>query len=285
MTIGLIGTILSGCANQSPTPQPSEALAEELVLVTDMDWLKVWATEDDRQTALDVADAIDGNAERICIELQTPCEFSVIVEIYPDQERFDQYVMNPEMQGFFAISGTPNRIQMVSPANSAPHKISYQDGVLVAVHEFVHLALDEINPALPTWLDEGTAVYVGPHELYTMACRYVFPFEMIPSFGQLENAYHSVQAPDLYAFTVADFIVHEYGMEKLNRLLRTPADMKRVLGVSSAGFEEQWHDFMVRNYHNYKSAAAPALGGVCVSLFVLAGLVILSVVRRQRKTH
>ncbi len=140
--------------------------------------------------------AIQSHSEGICKSLQTRCQFPVVVELYPDQASFDEHVMDPDMRGFFAISGPPHTIQMVSPANPAPHEISYEDGISVAVHEFTHLALDEININMPTWLDEGTAIQVGPHAPYTAFCQEKFPFETIPSFQQLEEDYNGVPAPD-----------------------------------------------------------------------------------------
>ena len=221
-----------------------------MIQTIDVDSLSVWATEKDRQPARDIQMVIQSNAGEICESLKTRCRFPVVVELYPDQASFDEHVMNPDMRGFFAISGPPYTIQIVSPANPAPHDISYEDGVLVAVHEFTHLALDEINLAIPTWLDEGTAIRVGPHAPYTTVCQERFPFEYIPSFPQLEEDYNGVPVPDLFAYTAVDFIVHEYGMEKLNLLLRTPQDMEDVLEVTNETFEENWQDFIRTQCHN-----------------------------------
>lgn len=272
--------IVTACSSARPTENiPSN----ELFLIPEADSLAMWATEADRQTAQDILTAMQANSEQVCADLQTACEFPIRIEIYPDQASFDTHVMNQEMRGFFAISGDRHIIQMVSPANPWPHKISYQDGILVAVHEFAHLALDEVNPEIPTWLDEGTAVYVGPHKTYTTVCQIAFPFEMMPPFRQLEADYNSIPAPDLFAYTAVDFIVSEYGIEKLRKLLRSPEDLERVLGVSRAVFEEEWQRFMRAQYHNYKAQAIPALGIVCVTLLALGGIMIGKVVRRRRK--
>jgi hypothetical protein len=236
------------------TTNPTLGALSGLARVVNTDRLSVWAAEADRQVAQDVAQAIQSNSEKICAELRTACQFQVVVEIHPDQASFDRHVMNQDMRRYFALSGYPYTIQIVSPANPAPHKISYEDGVLIAVHEFVHLALDEINPALPAWLDEGTAVYLRPHEPYTTVCQFAFPFEMIPSFRQLAEAYGDLSAPDLFAYTAVDFIVHEYDMDKLNRLLRAPEDGEKILRVSSAVFEDRWHRFMHAHYHNRQTS-------------------------------
>jgi hypothetical protein len=33
--------------------------------------------------------------------------------------------------------------------------MSYADGLMIAAHEFTHLALNEVNPRLDGWLQEG----------------------------------------------------------------------------------------------------------------------------------
>jgi RNA polymerase sigma-70 factor (ECF subfamily) len=246
--------ILTGCQDSTPLPAPYR---NGLIQVIQNDSLSVWATEADRQAAQDVHAAIQSYSEEICASLQTQCRFPVTVELYPDQAGFDRHVINPEMRGFFAISGPPHTIQMVSPANPAPHAISYEDGVAVSVHEFAHLALDEINPGMPTWLDEGTAIFVGPHAPYTVVCQEKFPFEYIPSLQRLEEDYNGIPAPDLFAYTAVDYIVHEYGIEKLNLLLRTPEAMEDILGVSKGMFEEGWQNFMRDQYHNNQTKESP----------------------------
>jgi hypothetical protein len=216
------------------------------------DVLTVWATDADRQAAEDVAAALVKERSRVCDELLAPCAFAAVVEIYPSQASFDEHVLNPAMRGFFAISGEPHLIQMVSPANPAPHELAYVDAVQIAVHEFAHLVLDEVNPALPIWLDEGAAVFLGPHDQYRAACDYVFPFDLIPPFAALETSYDEVAAPDLFAFTAVEYVVEGWGMETLNALLRAPDDLEVLLGVSRPAFEREWHDFIHRQYHNYQ---------------------------------
>lgn len=243
--------LLIAACNSPISSSRTPTSIHELFLIARTNTFSIWATEADRQTAQDILVAIQSSSDQICADLQTACQFPVTVEIYVDQASFDKYVMNPEMRGFFAISGEQDLIQIVSPANPSPHEISYEDGVLVAVHEFTHLALDALNPALPAWLDEGTAVYLAPHKLYTTVCQMAFPFELVPSFRQLTEDYESVQAPDLFAYTAVDYIISEFGLDKLNLLLRTPDDLEHVLGVSQAAFEENWHQFIRAHYHNY----------------------------------
>ena len=270
------------CSSDILTPSTQASLAE-LVLVAQAESISVWATETDMQTAQDILVAVQAGSAHICAELQTSCEFPIKIEVYPNQASFDEHILNREMRGYFAISGGGQMIQMVSPANPAPHNIKYEDGVQVAVHEFIHLALDEVNPELPLWLDEGMAVYLGPHAPYTMVCQYAFPFEMTPSFRQLEHDYRGIPVPDLFAYTAVDFIVDEYGMEKLNTLLRRPKELEKVLEASTPDFEEDWQRFLRTRYRNYKSQVSSALEIICIARTAAVSIVTLRLVQRKRK--
>ncbi len=191
----------------------------------------------------DIATAIGAGAPGSCAALQVACDFPVAVEVYADQASFDRAVMNPDMRGFFALSGN-GRIQVVSPANSGRADLSYEDGVGVAVHEFVHLALDQIAPELPDWLEEGTAVYLGPHAPYDRACREQLSGLALPRLADLRDHYGEVPAPDLFAYTLVASIVDAHDVTALNALLRAPAALEATLGLPAAEIEAAWWTFV-----------------------------------------
>lgn len=208
----------------------------------------VYGVEGDQRAVQDVAEALQEQALQINSALDYEYRDPIIVEIFPDQDSLDHYGMNLEMQGYYAYSGD-QRIQMVSPRNpTAQLEVDYSQRVTIAVHEYVHLVNNAINPNMPPWLNEGVAVYMGPHELYTNVCQNVFPFEQIPSFRELEQSYDFVPAADLFAYTVVDFIAYEYGQEKLNLLIRNPDRLEDILGISKSEFEQHWQEYMNRHY-------------------------------------
>lgn len=210
----------------------------------------VYGTEDDQQTIQDVAVALQANAQNINHELDIDFDEPIVVEIFPDQDSLDQFGMNPEMQGYYAYSGN-QRIQLVSPRNPTNlPEIDYEQRVLIAVHEYVHLAINTINTNLPVWLNEGIAVYIGPHDIYTFVCQNEFPFEHVPSFSMMEQSYYSVSYADLFAYSLVEYIAREYGQEKLNRLIRSPENLEEILSESSTDFEQGWKKFMEAYYES-----------------------------------
>ena len=192
----------------------------------------------------EIAVALRQGAPAVCDALGIACDFPVTVEVFADQAAFDRDVMNPAMRGYFALSGD-GRIQMVSPISSGRSELTYDDGVGVAVHEFVHLALDQIAPELPDWLEEGTAVYLAPHEVYDSACRERLVGVALPSLEQMREQYADVPAADLFAYTLVASIVATDGLDGLNALLRAPDDLEQVLGRPVADVERAWREFTV----------------------------------------
>jgi hypothetical protein len=197
----------------------------------------------------DIATALRQGAPGVCAALDVACDFPVTVEVFADQAAFDRGVMNPAMRGYFALSGD-GRIQMVSPANSGRDELSYEDGVGVAVHEFVHLALDQIDPDLPDWLEEGTAVYLGPHTAYDRACRQQLAGVDLPTLADLRYRYSDVPAADLFAYTLVASIAGDDGYEALSALLHAPEAMEATLARSTAEVEAEWRAFVARGCAN-----------------------------------
>jgi hypothetical protein len=206
--------------------------------------LIVFDESTDHRAAEDVARALRAQRETICAQLQIECSFPIVVELFPSQASFDEHVMNPNFRGFYAISGQ-HKIQMVSPnVSPAGRSVPYEGRVEIAVHEFIHLALDEIDPELPAWLDEGSAVYLGPHEIYDQACQQVFPFDRVPWLQDLMESYPAIPAADLYAYTLVRFIVEQDGIRALNQLLRTQTRRAEYIETYPGGFEKGWHSFL-----------------------------------------
>jgi hypothetical protein len=229
-------------------PTSSTGLRPSFTLVHQAGIFTIYGVEGDQQAIQDVGDALQEQAPQINRVLDYDYRDPIMVEIFPDQDSLDHYGMNPEMQGYYAYSGD-RRIQMVSPRNPTTQvEVDYSQRVLIAVHEYIHLVNNAINPNMPPWLNEGIAVYMGPHDLYAYVCQNLFPFEQIPSLTEMEQSYDSVSAADLFAYALVDFIAREYGQEKLNLLMRNPDKFEDILGDRRSEFEQRWREYMNLHY-------------------------------------
>jgi hypothetical protein len=97
-------------------------------------------------------------------------------------------------------------------------------------------------------LNEGVAIYIGPHAMYAYVCQNRFPFAQLPTFGEMEQSYAAVPAGDLFAYALVDFIANEYGQKTLNSLMRAPDSFDEILGVTRREFEQHWRQYMNQHY-------------------------------------
>ncbi len=121
-------------------------------------------------------------------------------------------------------------------------------------HAIVHQATDNPLGGLPTWLDEGLAMYAeGPMEASYRAVldeairhrRLISLRALVSSFPADPDQAHLSYAESLSVFT---FMLDAYGKDKVSQLLQVfkrgvhyDDALLEVLGVNTEGLEAQWH--------------------------------------------
>lgn len=195
--------------------------------------------------------------------------FPSVIEIYPTMDAFTFATTlskeNVEQTGS-VVSSRYGRIMILSPG-ATPFGYRWLDGM---VHDFVHQQLNRVSGGNgPAWLQEGMARYFevawrrpegfihSPSEraLLTRAVLSatgtvggLLPFEVMetPSLKSLSQEQRTL----VFAETsdAVDFLVQEFGVEKLRALVQSFRSMSRsesfqnVLGMSEADFEKNWRD-------------------------------------------
>lgn len=207
----------------------------------------IFAFKGEEQAVIDVGRALLEHAPQVCRELGLAFHDPVTVELHSNQASLDRQIADPGSRGHYAHS-EGRRIRMITPRQPIKNlDLPYPTRVQIAVHEFAHIVNGAINPQMPLWLNEGTAVFAAPHAPYAYVCRNRFPREGIPALRQLQESYDSVRAGDLFAFTVVDFIVAEFGRETLHRVIRAP-DCNAAVRRLHPDFEHRWRTFMEQHY-------------------------------------
>lgn len=153
--------------------------------------------------------------------LKVKIDTKTIVEIFPNQTEYDKNIINQDLAGSPAISGY-GKIQMVSPnAEIKIDNIPYQSRLMFIVHEYVHSCIDQINPSLPIFLNEGLACYYGSHDFYRgVVEKYLDQLTFKPSINQLINSYDKIPGVDIYSFIFIDFLVKTEGQQNLLEILK-----------------------------------------------------------------
>ena len=144
-------------------------------------------------------------------------------------------------------------------------------------HELSHLVVHQMtfNPyiALPTWLDEGLAMYTEG----TLSAGFVdYVTKAIEENGLISvrslsspfSAYSS-QATLSYAesYSVVEFLITSYGQDKMLELLTTFSEgssydgaLERVYGFDMDGLDALWRDYVAEHYQKAGVTAESAPG-------------------------
>ena len=178
-------------------------------------------SKNDINTINDLIKVTEINLPGICDELNIEFEHLVTIEIYPSQEEYNRNIINPDYKNSPAISGN-GKIQIVSPlAKIKIDGIKYDDRLLLLVHEYVHILIDNLDKAPPTFIDEGIACFYSSNDYYRSAAKkYIKQINFIPNIKQLLENYHEMPAPDLFSFLFIDFTVQTKGRKILKELLK-----------------------------------------------------------------
>jgi hypothetical protein len=147
----------------------------------------------------------------------------------------------------------------------APSSISW--GKTAIAHELTHLIVGQmtLNPynSLPTWLDEGLAMYneglLGP-EYTTYLIRAIAEGRLI-SVQSLSSPFsaYAEEATLSYAesYSLVEFLIASYGQGKMLELLDTfregsgyDAALERVYGFDMDGLDSLWREYVTRQYQS-----------------------------------
>ena len=145
----------------------------------------------------------------------------------------------------------------------APSNLQW--GKRAIAHELTHLVIHQItlNPygGLPTWLDEGLAMYtegVLSSQFTTQLNRAIAEDGLI-SVRSLSSPFsaYADEAVLAYAqsYSVVEFLISNYGQDKMLELLDTfregsgyDAALEKVYGFNMDGLDALWRDYIAEQY-------------------------------------
>ena len=138
-------------------------------------------------------------------------------------------------------------------------------GKRATVHELTHLVIHQmtLNPyaGLPTWLNEGLAMYneglLGPG--YTSLLEKAITEDNLTSVRSLSSPFsaHAEASYLAYAqsYSLVEFLITSYGRDKMLALLNTFSQgssydgaLTRVYGFDMDGLDTLWRDYVTRQY-------------------------------------
>jgi hypothetical protein len=205
-----------------------------------------YCREQDRECLDDLSETLESSYGRITSDLRHAMPGRTVVEIYHDTAEVAQ------VTGLACVgTAKSGRIQIASPLRSG---IPRQLMRVIVTHEFAHIVSHEINRTLflCSWLSEGVAEYEagGPPtgEIRRSLLSQMVRNGWVPSMDQLHI--HMCSSDDLYAcaYALVEFIVGKYGYDGLLRLVESPAETQKALGISEGMLYENWIDYLSQEY-------------------------------------
>ncbi len=184
----------------------------------------------------------------------------------------------------------------------APGNLSW--GNRAIAHELAHLVIHQItlNPysELPTWLDEGLAMYAEglPGPEYTSRLHRGVADDNLISVRSLSSPFsaHADEASLSYAesYSLVEFLIHQHGQARMLALLNTfrqgssyDGALEKVFGFDTDGLDALWRDHVTGQYQPVvkEKATHPALiavlAALATGLLLALGLATRSWARRR----
>jgi len=193
-----------------------------------------------------VIEALESNYPRFTADLRTGDLSATSVWLWQDE---DSFYADMASRGSVYRSGgyvrDAHTIELLALPTAPSAGIAR-----AAVHEFAHVVSMAVNPSIannPRWLWETVAVYengelIDPRTLdYMRAGRY-------PSLADLNADWNVSHQVYQVGGVLGEYIVRQWGMDGLVRLIRTNGGVQAALGVSVAEFEAGWRAFLQAEY-------------------------------------
>lgn len=208
-----------------------------------------YCTDQDVEALDDLEASLEGCYERTTTDLGKAPSGKTRVNIYPDIDSFHNATGRPNAPATSVGSGMNGVVYITSPLNPGPNH-GYKSIIQIAVHEFVHIIVEQFHRSQPSYLNEGIACYETPGQTNIAISQEDIEQDTLPSLSTLETLNSSSNSRyNVYTYGPAYviFIEKSFGFDKVISLLEGK-DRSTVLGVSDSELNELWLAFLKREY-------------------------------------
>jgi hypothetical protein len=100
--------------------------------------------------------------------------------------------------------------------------------------------------AFPIWLWESVSVYEARQFIAPKSLSY-FTKNSYPGLQELNDRSKGNKIYDV-GYTIVEYILEQYGKNKLIGLIKNYGNMEKVLNISDEQFSKNWYEFVRRKY-------------------------------------
>jgi len=214
-----------------------------------------YSKKQDVKTLDDLSNVLERNYLRLIKDMQTSFNSKIDVLIYPDIKSFHNAINQSSAPDWIVGAAGKNELKMVSPLN--PGSVhTYESLMKAIVHELTHTIIMNFRKqglvGLPNWLNEGYAYFEAKqlNKAQREIVRNQIIKNTIPSWGELEKA-NTVQFGEINGYpisaTIVEFLVTNYGLDKLKQFIITPENLEIIYKVSKSDLEILWLKYLKNN--------------------------------------
>ena len=215
----------------------------------------LYSSSIDSSSIIGLSKVLEDNYSKIAINFNTTPAENIEVNIYDQRWRYIKAT------GHWGASGNIEGVSKLHFVNNA--WLESEIGK-IAVHEFVHAVVlkllidrepkplntemfDNRFATFPIWLWEGLSVYEAV-QFYDPKTLAYFRNGKYPQISELNNR---SQGQKIYTcgYTIIEYILKEYGRDKLIELIESYGDLKNVLNLTEEQFSGNWYNFIKKKYN------------------------------------
>jgi hypothetical protein len=220
---------------------------DKITLNKETDHFLLYCNEKDKELLKDLSEALESGYKKVTKDLKCKLNRKVVVNIYPDTKTFHKAIGKPDAPEWYVGEGSGYMISIAS-------NMSQASPTNVVVHELTHVITNTNFKVLPEWLFQGIAMYEGketPLSRIKSTVHLGVISRCIPTLKDLDISYWRFvdKGGYEYSYAAVDFIIKEFGYDKLNKFIRSPNDYKKSFGLTEDKLNEKWFLYIMKNYN------------------------------------
>lgn len=229
----------------------------EWIPVEESDHFTYFAAKGAEDAVPSLAKELEANYARITSDLQIVTTEKFRVYIFSDIDTFHRASGQSGASATHVGSTQGIDTWLVSPLNTGG-ALDTREVLTAGVHEFTHAlvnyingSMEENNYQIPIWLNEGLAGYEARQMIPDWRARMseLVAQNKIPSIATdlVPNKWEQVKGFP-YSITLIEYMIEEYGFDKIIAIIKTPLEVESILGVSISELDAAWREYLLKRY-------------------------------------
>jgi hypothetical protein len=193
-----------------------------------------------------IADALEAAYPRVTADLRTGELATVSAYVWTDETSFNAAMranlglLWPGTKGYVFATSSVAVLAAAAPEATAA----------TTTHEFIHVATLAVNPSIPNnprWLWETVALYENREFVHPATLAYMRTGPL-PTLAALNASFSDSRQIYEVGYVLGEFIVADWGLDGMVRLVQTNGNVSATLGLGVADFEARWYAFLEAKY-------------------------------------